>query len=593
MRHIAALGAVFLFAWAVAASGAEPGFLQASVRFDRAALARGAAFRLAVVLDIEEGYHINANPASAGLEPTVVEPENHPAITWGEVKYPPGQAYTPTWAAGESLSVYAGRAVVVLAGTVAADAPLGETTVRVTLRYQGCSESACFRPDMRTLEAQIEIREAGAAAVPANADLFAAPKLVSAETVGEEDRLSAALEKSFFLYLGALALLGLGLNLTPCVFPLIPVTMSIFAQQGEGRARQVLPLAVLYVLGLAATFTVVGVVAALAGQSIGMVLQQPVGVVVLVGVLAILMASTFGAFEIRLPSGMMGKLGARRGYLGAIFMGIVMGAIAAPCVGPFLLALIALVAKTGSVPLGAVSFFATGIGLGLPYVFLGTFTGLVNRFPRSGGWLVWTKRLLGLSLAGLILWFVNPYIDGAFFRPLALGVFLFAAVYLGLVEGWSRRPFSRRFWTVRIAAAVLILAAGGAYGYVTADRPEVQWEPWTPAALEQAKAEGRPVLLYFGAEWCFPCKVWRYGNFRNPRVVELSEEFKRVKVDLTHLEEGPMKDFARRFNSVNPPGVFVIGRDGRTMASFRDPPSAEQFLGAARNAATGGQEAGG
>ena len=591
MRHIAALGVAFLFAWAVAASGAEPDFLKASLRFDHDALVRGEAFRLAVVLDIEEGYHVNANPSSAGLKPTVLEPESHPAIAWGEVKYPPGKTYTPKWAAGENLSVYAGRAVLVVRGTVADDAPLGETTVRVKLSYQGCSESACFQPEMRTLEARVAILEAGAAPAPANADLFAGPP--PAQAAGEEGRLSAALEKSFFLYLGALALLGLGLNLTPCVFPLIPVTMSIFAQQVNGSVRKVLPLALAYVLGLAATFTVVGVVAALAGRSIGMVLQQPVGVVVLVGVLAILMASTFGAFEIRLPSGVMGRFGARRGYLGAIFMGIVMGAIAAPCVGPFLLALIALVAKTGSVPLGAVSFFATGIGLGLPYVFLGTFTGLVNRFPRSGGWLVWTKRLLGLSLAGLILWFVNPYIDGAFFRPLALGVFLFAAVYLGLVEGWSRHPFSRRFWTVRIAAAVLILAAGGAYGYVTADRPEVQWEPWTPGALEQAKAEGRPVLLYFGADWCFPCKVWHYGNFRNPEVIEASRDLKRIQVDLTHLEEGPMKDFARRFNSVNPPGVFIIGRDGRTMASFRDPPSAEQFLKAMRDAATGGQEAGG
>lgn len=590
-RRLALAVVLALLAGWTLARAAEPDFLKASLGFDRDALARGEAMRLAVVLDIEAGYHINANPASADSKPTVVEPESHPAIAWGEVKYPPGKTYTPKWAAGESLSVYAGRAVVVLAGTVADDAPLGETTVRVRLNYQGCSKSACFQPEMRTLEAQIEIREAGAAAVPANTDLFSGQPPAGAS--GEEDSLSAALEKSFFLYLGALALLGLGLNLTPCVFPLIPVTMSIFAQQGEGRTRQVLPLAILYVLGLAATFTVVGVAAALAGRSIGMVLQHPVGVVVLVGVLAILMASTFGAFEIRLPSGMMGKLGARRGYLGAIFMGIVMGAIAAPCVGPFLLALIALVAKTGSVPLGAVSFFATGIGLGSPYVFLGTFTGLVNRFPRSGGWLVWTKRLLGMSLAGLILWFANPYIDGAFFRPLALGVFLFAAVYLGILEGWSRRPFSKRFWTVRIAAAVLILAAGGTYGYVTADRPEVEWEPWTPDALEQAKAEGRPVLLYFGADWCFPCKVWHYGTFRNPQVIEASRNFKRIEADLTHLEEGPMRDFARRFNSVNPPGVFIIGRDGRTIASFRDPPSAEQFLRAVRNAATGGQEAGG
>ncbi|HET6441933.1 MAG TPA: protein-disulfide reductase DsbD domain-containing protein, partial [Phycisphaerae bacterium] len=307
MKRRLALAVVLalLAGWALA-QAAEPDFLKASLRFDHDALVRGGPFRLAVVLNIEEGYHTNANPASADSKPTVVAPESHPAITWGEVQYPPGQAYTPPWAAGETLSVYEGRAVVVLEGTVAADAPLGETTVRVTLSYQGCSETACFPPEMRTLEAQIEIREAGEAAVPANTDLFSGQPPAGAS--GEEDRLSATLEKSFFLYLGALALLGLGLNLTPCVFPLIPVTMSIFAQQGEGRVRQVLPLAVLYVLGLATTFAVVGVAAALAGQSIGMVLQQPVGVVVLITVLAILMASTFGAFEIRLPSGMMGSL---------------------------------------------------------------------------------------------------------------------------------------------------------------------------------------------------------------------------------------------------------------------------------------------
>ena len=100
---------VLLAGWALARAAA-PDFLKASLRFDRDALVQGEAFRLAVVLDIEEGYHINANPASADSKPTAVEPESHPAIMWGEVKYPPGKTYTPKWAAGESLSVYAGRA---------------------------------------------------------------------------------------------------------------------------------------------------------------------------------------------------------------------------------------------------------------------------------------------------------------------------------------------------------------------------------------------------------------------------------------------------------------------------------------------------
>ncbi len=576
LRRSITLALTFTLAALAAAAAPKAPWLETSVHPDRTAAARGEEFRLAVVLAIDEGYHLNANPPSADFQvPTEVKPESHPAVAWGAVRYPAGHALAAEWTEGEAIQVYEGRTVLVVRGTVADDAPLGETTVRLALRYQGCTDKACFQPVTRTLGTTFEVVEAGAETAPANQDVFAEAEEGTSE-------LAAAFERNVLLYLGLLVVFGLALNLTPCVFPLIPVTMSVFAQQGEGRPSKVLPLAVLYALGIAATFTVVGVIAALAGQSIGVVLQEPLGVLVIVAVLAILMASTFGAFDIQLPSGLVGRLGGRKGHLGAVFMGMVMGAIAAPCVGPFLLALIAFVATTGSVPLGAISFFATGVGLGAPYIVLGTFTGLLNRFPRAGGWLVWTKRLLGMALAGLILWFVHPYIDAEFLWPLVLAVFLFAAIYLGFIEGWSRRPFSKRFWAVRIVAAVAILAAGAVYGYVTYDRPAVEWRPWDPGALREARDEGRPVLLYFGADWCFPCKTWHYRVFTDREVVELSRGFERVKVDLTNLEEGPMKEFARRFDATNPPAVFVIGPDGSRVAEFREPPPADEFLHALR-----------
>ena len=594
---LAALAAV-AFAWtgAAAPSGlsaaADDAWLKTAVYADREPLARGSEVRLAVVLQVGEGYHLNANPASAkDLVATQVRPEPSAAVEWTGTVYPPGKPLAAAWAGQATVSVYEGRAIVLVSGRARDDAPLGGAEVRLALSYQGCSAKACFPPAARTLATTVTIAEAGAASQPANAAVFAAAARPESAAAAETD-LAAALQRSFVLYLALLVLLGLGLNLTPCVFPLIPVTMTVFAQQGEGRAAKVLPLAALYALGIAATFTGVGVLAALAGQSIGLVLQQPVGVLVVVAILAVLMASTFGAFDIQLPSALSGRLGARRGLLGAVFMGMVMGAIAAPCVGPFLLALITFIATVPTehrVLLGAGSFFFTGLGLGLPYVVLGTFTGLLARFPRAGGWLVWTKRLLGMTLAGLILWFVHPYIKEEFLRPLVLGVFLFAAAYLGFVEGWSRRPFSKRFWAVRIAAALVILAVGAAYGYVTAPRPSVEWQPWTPDAIQKAKAEGKPVLLYFGADWCFPCKVWKYRVFSDPTVIERSRAFVRIEVDLTNLEEGPEKDFARGFDSVNPPGVFVLGKDGRRLAEFRDPVSAKDFAEALGNAAPPGQ----
>ncbi len=403
---------------------------------------------------------------------------------------------------------------------------------------------------------------------------------------------------------------GLGLNLTPCVFPLIPITMNVFAQQGESRPLKVLPLALVYVLGLALTFTVVGVLAALAGQSLGLVLQTPWGVLGVAVVLAIMMASAFGAFDIQLPSGVMGKLGGRQGALGAGFMGMVMGAIAAPCVGPFLIGLITAVATFATehstaeaIPLGAGAFFVVGIGLGVPYIFLGTFTGLINRFPRGGPWLVWTKRLLALALGGLILYFLRPYVAPAMFWPMVLALFVFAGIYMGFIEGVSRRPFSKTFWTVRIVAAVALLA-GGMVFYATRapeapaaapptaasradDGRHVAWTDWQPGALADAREAGRGVLLYFGADWCAECRVWKANLFTRPEVVEAADNLDRIYVDVTENPTGEKAAFAERYRGRNPPAVIVFDTGGDVVKAWRDPPGVDPFVDALETAAKG------
>ena len=612
-RCLATAIAALLAAAAAAAAGGETPrdpWLRAAAHLDREVLPRGGPLRVAVVLDLDEGFHVNANPPSLDFQiPTVVAPAPAAAVRWAEVRYPQGQPFTASWTEGKPVRVYGGRTVLVVAGTVAETAPLGDVTLRLDLSYQGCDENTCYQPGRRTLEIAAKVVEAGSPVPPpppAIAELFgeadggpSAPAAAQAAPVrfeGETD-VASWYQRGFLAYLGLLFAAGLALNLTPCVFPLIPVTMNVFAQQGEKRPLKVLPLAIVYALGLAATFTVVGVLAALAGRSLGLVLQSPWGVLGVVAVLAVMMASALGAFDLHLPSGLMGRLSARRGLFGAAFMGMVMGAIAAPCVGPFLIALIAFIATTRSVALGAVSFFVTGLGLGLPYVFLGTFTGLINRFPRSGGWLVWTKRLLAMALAGLILYFVRGYVTEAFFWPLVLGLFVFAAVYLGLLEGLSRRPFSGRFLAVRLAALVLILG-GGIWFYAAhapaAGRletepavagPHLEWAAWQEGALERAAAAGRPVLLYFGADWCAECREWKARLFTHPPVIAAGREMTRLFVDVTEAPAGAKREFCDRYRGTNPPAVILFGRDGRIVKAYRDPPDAAAFIDAMKQAA--------
>jgi len=606
--------------------GAEP-WLHAAVHLDREALARGKPFRAAVVLDLDAGYHVNANPPTLDFQiPTTVQPAARQGITWGEVAYPEGEPLEADWAGDEAVRVYAGRTILLVAGTVAEDAPLGPVTLTFTLKYQGCDASTCYPPGERTLEVATEIVAAGAEPAPANADIFeavragrgsgrsssSAPAAERADPAEEpppavrfegETDVGAWLERGLAVYLGLLFLGGLALNLTPCVFPLIPITMNVFAQQGEGRPTKVLPLAVAYALGLALTFTVVGVLAALAGRSMGLVLESPWGVLAVVTILAVMMASIFGAFEIRLPAGAMGRLGARQGLVGAAFMGMVLGAIAAPCVGPFLVALIAFVASERSVVFGAASFFAVGLGLGLPYVFLGTFTGLVNRVPRSGGWLVWAKRLMGMALGGVILYFLRPFLVPAMFWPMVLALFVFAAVYLGVLEGLSRRPFSTAFWAVRIVVAVALLA-GGVWFY-TAYAPEspaaspaeteaaagqgrhVAWTDWRPGTLAEAKQAGRGVLLYFGADWCTECFVWKRRLFSDPEVVRASRALDRLYVDVTQEPSGKKREVAERYRGRNPPAVIALDGRGQVVKAWRDTPHAETFVEALKQAAGG------
>jgi thiol:disulfide interchange protein DsbD len=268
---------------------------------------------------------------------------------------------------------------------------------------------------------------------------------------------------------------------------------------------------------------------------------------------------------------------------------MVMGLVASPCVGPFLIALITFVAAKGSLMLGAVSFFATGLGLGIPYVFLGTFTGLINRFPHGGAWLIWTKRLMGLMLAGLILYFVRPFIAEAFFWPLVLAVFIFAAAYLAVLEGFSRRPFTARFWAARLITGGVILAAGiMVYADATREHPEVAWTPWQPGALEAAQRDKRPVVLYFGADWCIACKEWHALIFTDPAVVRESENFVRIYVDVTKPPQGPLKAFAEHYQAVNPPVVVVFAQDGGPVKAWRNPPPAPEFLKALKRAAADG-----
>lgn len=225
------------------------------------------------------------------------------------------------------------------------------------------------------------------------------------KTLGEKGLLSALL---------LVFVAGFLSSLTPCVYPLIPITIGIFGARGASSRLQGLSLSLVYVLGIALTYSVLGVFAALFGTVFGGAMQHPVVIIGLVVLFVVLGLSSAGLFDLRLPGGLQTKLNSvgGAGYLGAFLMGLVAGIIAAPCVGPIVAGILLYVAKQQDVLLGGGMLFVFAWGLGMIFLFLGTFSSLINRLPRAGGWMEGVKVVFGAVFFGMALYYLRYVFGG-------------------------------------------------------------------------------------------------------------------------------------------------------------------------------------
>ena len=373
---------------------------------------------------------------------------------------------------------------------------------------------------------------------------------------------------------------GLALNLTPCVYPLIPITASYFGgRSGQGRGRLV-GHGLLYLMGLAVTNSVLGVAAALTGGLMGGLLQSPW---VIAGVAAILMlfaASLLGLWELRLPGKLTQAAGkSYAGYGGSLFMGLTLGVVAAPCIGPFVLGLLTWVDSLGSPRFGFLIFFTLSLGLGLPLFVLAMFSGSLNKLPRSGEWLLWVRKLMGWVLAGMAVYFLRPLIAEAWWVALLAGVIILAALHLGALD---RTPATLRVfpWLKSIVWLAGILTATFLVGSWALKGPGVAWQPYSEALVETARIQKKPVIIDFYATWCAPCRELEEITFHHPEVVKLAQDFVMVKVDLTQKGDPSHQQALGRYEVKGVPTVVFLDGDGKECQNLRlvDYLPPEQFL---------------
>ena len=420
-------------------SGEEAEIIRVRLLSPVESLVKQQSFEILLEINIQEEWHINSDkPLEDFLIPTRIQFDESPGISYGRIQYMEPELRKFSFSETK-MSVFEGKVYALTTITLSPSYEESEVKLSGKFYYQACNDKSCLAPADIYFATLLPIVETGQTVIEKNRDIFdeVLPRFEFAEDTGTESEFSQVIQESGFIYTFLFIFLGgLALNLTPCVYPLIPITISYFGGQSEGDKKALVLRAVIYVLGMAITYSILGVLASLTGSLLGSALQDPLVLIFVALVLIGLALSMFGLYEIRVPQS-LAMLGSknRAGYIGTLFMGLTVGLIAAPCIGPFVLGLLTYVSELGDPILGFWMFFVLALGLGTPFLILGIFSGAATHLPRSGAWMIWVRNIFGFVLIGMAIYFLEPLFPEKswYFYALAI-VSIIAGIYLGWID---------------------------------------------------------------------------------------------------------------------------------------------------------------
>jgi thiol:disulfide interchange protein DsbD len=540
---------------------------------------QGSTAQIAVELEITPPWHINARELTDEfLIPTGIEFEVPDGMQIKGVVYPKAVEKKLSFSE-EPLQLYEGTVFIGAVVEVSPEFKPGPTAITGVLTYQACDNEKCLMPESVRLRVPITVSTRREAIDAAHSDIFsqidfgAAGLTTGGEDGGGTSGLSGTIAaRGLFIAFLLVFVGGLALNLTPCVYPIIPITVSYFGGQASGSKANTVALAVLYLLGMAAMYSGLGVVAALTGSILGSALQNPFVTAFIALVMVALAASMFGFYEIRVPARLSGVAGtAKQGYLGAFLMGLTVGIVAAPCIGPFVLGLLTFVGERGDPALGFALFFTLAVGLGIPYVFLAVASGSISKLPRSGEWMEWVRKVFGVILLGMAVYFLDPVLPTAAYYVL-MGALL---VVGGLVLGFFMKvATTSAFFNVLHRGVGVVMPLVGLWfifapGHILGVVPGIPWLPYNDEYLAEARAKNLPVVIDFSAEWCIPCKELDHETFAQPEVVQAAKNVMPLRADLTQSGSEEVVALRKQYGIRGVPTIVFIGGDGKERADLR------------------------
>jgi thiol:disulfide interchange protein DsbD len=543
--------------------------------FSQTSASAGSSYSVAVVVEVAHGWHINsAHPLQGYLIPAAVEFDTTTQFQPRNLAYPSSEEATLV---GEVMSVYSGRVVIMFEVAVNSDAVAGEYLLPVRFTYQPCNDKECRAPQTLDVGLRIAVGDEG---TPIHGEIFggvtkSATESKDSQSIAETNEIQQLIDRhgvwGYFIALGLAFITGLLLSFSPCTYPMIPITVSIFAGQQRSVGKGFM-LSLVYVGSMAVVYGLMGLIVASVGGVFGAWLASTPVVIGIVIIFIVFALSMFGLYELQVPIWLRQKLGTRAssgGVGGSIVLGVVAALVVSPCVGPFVAGILLYIATSGSPLIGFAVLFVFALGLGALYIIVGTFSSAINALPGSGMWMEAVKQFFGYVLLLMAVFFLRTIVPTTI-TAVATGLILIAfAVFWGGLDKLTAEskffPRLKRFLGIVavIIATYLLLGVLVQSGLIlpplqgllpsgTSQTGEsevslIAWQTDLEQGLQQARTAGRPVLIDTWATWCANCRALDKKTFHNAEVAAEAKRFLPIKVQLEKSDSPITKDFMSRF----------------------------------------------
>ena len=476
----------------------------------------------------------------------------------------------------------------------------------LTVEYQGCLKDILCYPPKKVIFNLSAI--AGTSVLPGEAALPAVEALPTTETTispAPSNALQKPIEAMELLnsakilsIIGGFILFGLLLSLTPCVLPMLPIISGIIAGHGHQITKwHAFTLSFIYVLSMAITYMLLGILVAMAGVNLISSMQHPVVIVTTCALFVFLAVASFGIIELSLPSMITQRLSniqrKQKGgtYTGVAIMGILSALVISPCATAPLSGALLYISSTGNIFLGGIALFSMGFAMGMPILLFGTSAG--HLLPKAGPWMKEINNFFGVTFLGLAIFLLSRIIPGPFILILSALLLIFYAVHLGLLEpavhGWQRIQ--------KGAALVMAIYGGFLLAGATQNNSDI-FHPFGGTSFDQsflatttqnqnklaftkvndiesftnnlneAKISKKITIVDFYADWCVSCRNIEKNVFTQPKISKILADFNKIKVDITS-NTSEHQNLMSQLSVFNPPTIIFYNAEGKEIVNSR------------------------